>query len=447
MDFKNFHYRGIRFKITIVVIVIFSAITLSANYIIYHQVKTTLNDADNRERMTEAQQLIDKMGGDPAVIPLPDSEAYLKITLRNPVEETEIFASTDFPNMQFEDALSEITELEGFKVATAFQPLNDGNNRVITLSVARSNADLLAQLNQIRQYLLLANLIAMFISAILSLIITSLFLKPIKKIIETSRSIKASKNMERLEEPKTNDEIQQLAQTINNMLQRIEDDINNQTNFFNSASHELRTPLTVMQTELSLALQKTQNPEHKELLESQLLEVGRLTRIIKDLLIIGQLKGNVLRVNKTVASFDEIIYSALKKIQLLITHENKGVKLNIAEENTDLIIHCDVDKIENVFINIFENAIKYSVPSSILEINLNKSDDEFKLSITNMVEQEVPDIELLTSEYHRNDHRTSGMGLGLWICKNIAQLHNGDITISQHEKQFTVTLTLPGGAF
>lgn len=425
------------------VIVVFSAITLGVNYFIYNQVAQSLIDADNRERLNEAQQILDKMNGDPTVIPLPAEGAFVRILLQNQLEVTEIFSSTDFPDVDMGINLIEMEELLGFKIATVYQTLNDYDDSVIELSVARENSELTVQLTQIKQYLFLANFMAIAISGVLSLIFTSLFLKPIKNIIQTTASIQASKNMDRLEEPKTNDEIQKLAETINIMLQRIEDDINNQTNFFNSASHELRTPLTVMQTELSLALNKANDPEHRELIESQMLEVGRLTRIIKDFLLIGQLKGNLLHINKTMGSMDEIIYAALKKIQLLVASEHKSVKFNIGADIDDLAINCDIDKTENVLINLFENGIKYSSEGSTLDIDLQKSSETYQICISNQIEHEVPDISLLATEYHRTDHRTSGMGLGLWICSNIVKLHEGDIKFSQSENGFKVRLTLP----
>jgi signal transduction histidine kinase len=227
-----------------------------------------------------------------------------------------------------------------------------------------------------------------------------------------------------------------LAVALNAMLTRIAASSDMQQNFFDSATHELKTPLSVMKAELSVALQSA-DATVKSSLTGVLEEVGRLERTISDFLLVSLLKSQTLVLRKENFNLADAVYTAVKKLRKLA--EEKRITIAIQQSDaTDFMIEADADKIQTVISNLIENAIQYSTPDSIVQLKLKNDSGQPALFIENIAQRPIQHFESLGHDRYMNSLSARGMGLGLWIGKQIMDLHNGKLELKQTEKMIQV---------
>ncbi|MEO1051507.1 MAG: HAMP domain-containing sensor histidine kinase [Bacteroidota bacterium] len=441
---KGLHYKSIRVKITLVFVVIFTVILLPANNLIYQKVRDTLMAADDREIISEANILLEETSYSPQRIPLPNAQRLISLRVTSENFSQELFTSPGFPLLDEFDYYLDILQVDTLKIAVVNRELDDLPGSSLQLLLARSNAPLETQLKDLRRYLIVGNVLSVAISGILALVLSQVVLNPVSRMAKTASKISASDSLERVAVPKSRDEVQMLGETINDMLKRIEEGINSQNNFFASAAHELRTPLAVMQTELSVALDKETDQNIRKVLSNQLSETQRLSRIIQDFLLVSQLKTKTLIIRQDLQPVDELIYRALSKTKYLSQERGVEIQLNLQEDIDDFNIYGDHDKLENVLINILENAYKYGKPHDKVCISLKSNADAFfTIGFDNKLVEPIEDIASLTSQYHKSKEYSSGLGLGLWICNEILRLHQGELRLSQKNLTFKAQVRLP----
>jgi signal transduction histidine kinase len=262
-------------------------------------------------------------------------------------------------------------------------------------------------------------------------------LKPLHSIAEAAGKIQASELIDRIPVPQTRDESRILADALNAMLDRIERTMKNQTNFFASATHELKTPLAIMKAELSSEDFKS-DPKW----EGMALEVERLDRVISDFLLISQLKSDSLSIRQNVASVDEMLYNVVRKLNGLKEKRQAKIRFHLHHHEQQYLCSLDADKMETVFLNLIENAIKYSTPAE-LTINLSATEQTVSISISNPLESPINDVKSLLGEFRKSKELSDGLGMGLWICNEILKLHGGTIDLTTNALDFTVLVSLP----
>jgi len=418
---------------------VFLVILVPTNWLIFQKIKSTLNDADTRELNAEAEKLVSSIKLDPITVPLPPNEYLLKIQVTREMQSEDIFTSPGFPLLFPDSYFSESLVWDTLKIVNQKKDLDFSANMLI-VSLARSTSGLTREVSTIRSYLIFANVVSLVLAGILVFLAAGKIINPIKKIIFVASHITASKNIERVNVPQTQDESQQLAETLNAMFIRMEQSIKNQVNFFASAAHELRTPLAVMQTEIGISMQHVDAASQK-ILQSQLHEVERLSRIIQDFLLISQLKSESLTLRTSEVRAEEVIYAALKKVKFLAQNRNSQLQVTIGE-NASTLYELDFDKIETVISNLLENALKYSPTNSIVRLAAAIEPKAIYIVISNPIEKPVTNINLLTTEFTKSEELSTGLGMGLWICDQIMKMHGGKLELANINGEFSATIEL-----
>jgi len=323
------------------------------------------------------------------------------------------------------------------------QPVYDNNQFVAIVQVAQSLDDIQDTLERLFTTLLVSIPILVITAGLGGYFLASRALAPIDQITSTTRQISAEDLSARLNIPIVNDEIGRLTQTLNDMLARLDDSFQRERQFTNDASHELRTPLTAMQAILGVIREKRRTPEeYEQAIDDLNEETDRLQTLVENLLRLA--RGDKQKNN----SFEEVNLSMLVKDvadSLRPLAEAKKILLN-CEASENLIILGDSDELIRLFVNLLDNAIKYTEQGEIsVTANCDGKNILIKVSDTGIGIRTEHISNIFERFYRVEESRTlRGAGLGLAIAKEIVNAHSGEIEVHSKIGQGTVfTVSLP----
>lgn len=215
-------------------------------------------------------------------------------------------------------------------------------------------------------------------------------------------------------------------------LSPIEEAHEAQSRFTSYASHELRTPLAVMKSEIQVALRgsSVSSSEYRELLESNLEEVDKLTKLSESLLQLSRLDYEGM------AKSDRInVVMAVKDATKSLNIASSRLEYTLPEQK---MVYIDGSKtmIEDLFLILLDNAIKYSPANSPISIDVSTNGRTCKIKVSNQGDGIAKkDIDKIFERFYRGESadkrgKSSGYGLGLSLAKRIISLHDGTISVS-----------------
>ena len=258
-------------------------------------------------------------------------------------------------------------------------------------------------------------------------------LKPISRIIDTAREIGQGQELsKRIPVLKIKDELGQLALTFNEMMNRLENSFAQMRQFSSDASHELRTPLTVLKGQNELILSKQRKPEeYQEVISSNLEEINYMSKVLEDLFVLSKSDENQVNLDYKPVDLRALVEEVCKHAEILA--EEKNIKIIIAF--LELIeIQGDEVRLRQMVWNVLQNGIKYTQQGGELKISLQNEGDFALLTIQDtgigIPEEDLP---LIFNRFYRVDKARTrdegGSGLGLSICRQIAEAHKGKIEV------------------
>jgi heavy metal sensor kinase len=256
-------------------------------------------------------------------------------------------------------------------------------------------------------------------------------LRPVREITARARSISADDLSLRLDVPHAADEMQSLAETLNEMLGRIESTFKKITQFTADASHELRTPLAIIRTTAEVALRhKRDEQEYRQALSDILEEAQRTSYLLDALLALAKSDSPGWHFTKEPANIAEIIEKAYSKAQFLAAQEEISCSLQI--HTRDVLIDGDPEALARMFFVLFDNAVKYTPQGgridALFSIREGRPVFEIRDSGIGIPKDAMPHI--FERFFQADASRTrngGGFGLGLAIAKAIANAHQAEI--------------------
>ena len=311
---------------------------------------------------------------------------------------------------------------------SAFETENDS---VYILEAAASVKDVFDELDRLFYLFLIIIPSGLIITGFAAYFISKAAFKPITEMANTAKNISGVNLDKRLELPKAKDEVRELGETLNEMIERIDNAFKSQKRFVANASHEIRTPLTVIQTELEILEKRLKDNESKESIKNALSEIEDLTKLTNSLLTIAKLDSSYTKLNLSVVRIDELLADCAQALNPAALKKNIQINLSIDDA---VEIKADKEKLKSVFLNLIDNAIKYSFPHTSVTINIEQvANDKVKIRVENagpgISPAEIPYI--FNRFYRSNEIRAelNGSGLGLAIAKEIVELHRGEIKV------------------
>ncbi len=272
------------------------------------------------------------------------------------------------------------------------------------------------------------------LSIIMGFLIIRSSMIPVKKVIDEVKSIDVNDLDKRIASNNSNDEIEELIITFNEMLNRLDDSVSKIKRFSNDVSHELRTPLTVLRGEMELGLRKDRTvSEYRRIMSTSLEETKQLQELVDSLLFLSN--SNAIEIQEQFESLDidEILVDIITESACLTKEKSIAIEF-VSFENVKVIGHVYLVKI--LISNIIQNSIKYSNKDSQILISLDN--DILKIKDFGIgIKKE--DISHIFDRFYRVDEARSrgGYGLGLSIVKNIADVHSFKIDVKSNYKEYT----------
>ena len=275
-------------------------------------------------------------------------------------------------------------------------------------------------------------------------------LAPVSAITAQARRIHHDNLSERLAFGGPHDEVHDLAQTFDDMLDRLQAGFEAERRFTADASHELRTPLSLLKAQISLALS---HPRDAETLTKMMAvmndDVDRMTRLVQNLLALARTEAPLDACQ--LVNLNDLLCAVMEQLQTIAG--SRHVSFSVEEPwQSDATVMGDADQLARLFMNLLDNAIKYSGEGGKVQVLIapaaNASGAGWATRITDSGAGISPEhLSHLFDRFYRADaaraRHTGGAGLGLSIAQAIAKQHGGSITVESqpgHGSSFTVWL-------
>lgn len=320
------------------------------------------------------------------------------------------------------------------------------------------------------KYNLLISLVTFLVVAIMSYFVSRKITRPIEEIDAAARRI-SQRDFSQVCHISTGDELENLSNNINLMTSQLQDYINqlelNQqllardlareaaTNkmrreFIANVSHDFKTPLTLIRAYTETLLnQELSQQEKTEYCQIILNEVARMNKLVTQLLQLSKLESGMVTLERTLFPIDELIREILHHNQLRLREQQ--LQLHYLSQQ-DHIVDGDYSRIEQVLVNLIENAIKYCSPQGNIYINILDiaHSDNYRITITNSVVQQLPPEQLdnLFINFYKADEsrqlENQSFGLGLAIVRLTMEMHHQPYGVHYVPEGIQFWFELPG---
>lgn len=303
-----------------------------------------------------------------------------------------------------------------------------------------------------RRFLITINIIY-FLAAAVSIIfglalrdkVTRKFLRPIYAIQDNAKYIEKG-NFSRVRSIESDTiELGELADSIAKMSLRLEGQDRLRKRLTADIAHELRTPLATVNSHLEAFVDGVWEPTEQRLILLQ-EEIRRLSNLIKDLGDLSYMESGQVKLSLKEISLSELLLSLVENFKPLFAADKKIFATDIQE---DVLIFGDKDRLNQVFINVVSNALKYTAQGSRVKIKLVKTDNLAEVIVKdNGIGISKEDIPFIFDRLYRGDVSRSrekgGKGIGLTIAKALIEAHQGSINVESEVGQGTaVRIRLP----
>lgn len=314
----------------------------------------------------------------------------------------------------------------------------------VTAFAAISSDYALQSLNTLKLLLIILTPIYLALSVAGAYILARRAIRPITEITKAAETISAGDLSKRITGITTKDEVQELADTFNTMLNRLQESFDRERQFTSDASHELRTPVAVISACAEDLKRNVKGSESGQSLEAIQKESSRMNKIISQLLLLTRGYEGRYHVEKETLDLHEVVGSVMAELAEIAASSQIQL-FNKVPENS--VIYADQSLMTQLLINLIGNSIKYGVQGGKVTVRASNPEASCTFTISdNGIGMKEDELEHIFERFYRADKARdrSGSGLGLSIVKWIVELHNGKISVSsEYGKGTQVTVVIP----
>lgn len=327
------------------------------------------------------------------------------------------------------------------------QSFSSNDKNYIAIASAK-NRYVVDYLGYLQRTLITCMILALFFSMVFSFYLSKTLFKPILKITSKVKEISTENLHLRLESQPSNKELNELIETFNGMLNRMETSFETQNHLIGNVSHELRTPLTSIMGEADVALSQKRTEEHyQETLQIILNEAEKLDKKIKALLMIAQtgFDGKIQKMDKV--RMDQLLWDVIETATKINSKNNVYLDISMLPDNPKkLKVQGNEQLLHSAMANIINNACKYSSFQQV-KVSIGATDTHVYIIVKD------DGIGIPESEFSKiydpffrasNTGNFEGYGIGLPLARNIIRIHNGELIITSKENVgTTVQISFP----
>lgn len=334
----------------------------------------------------------------------------------------------------------------GSREVVALYRNKDNNGRVILAAAFDEEGK--RNLNHLRIILLISYLCGNLIAFTSGYIFSKILLKPIRKIADDVKDISAQNLAHRIKSGNANDEWNYLTETLNELLDRLQQSFEMQRRFISSASHELSTPLTSISSQLEVALQRTRDAkEYQGVMQSVYQDVRQLSKLTQTLLEFATASGIKGGIEINSIRVDEILMRLPGEVTKMDKAYSVKLQFDQLPSNEErLLVFGNAELLLTAIKNVVSNACKYS-PDHLAKIRLMVEPKEIIISVEDDGKGiSETDLKNIFQPFYRTEDSKSitGFGVGLPLVYRIINLHKGQIKVSSTVgKGTTVSIRLP----
>lgn len=334
---------------------------------------------------------------------------------------------------------------ESFRVRTL--PLEQDGRVVGVLEVGETQDDVREALRTLLVIFAIAYPVTLAIASLGGTFLAGRALSPIDRLTRLARQITAKDLSQSLDLKLPDDEVGRLARTFDEMIARLDEAFRRQREFTADASHELRTPLTAIKGQIEVALTKQRDvTSYQEVLRAINEEVDRLIRLVGSLLTLARADAGQIPLASEGVIPSELVSAAVEFVRPVMDQREIGLRV---EPGPSLTLHADEDLVLQLLLNLLDNAAKYTPAGGQVAVGWAASNGGVELWVRDSGPGIAPEeASHVFERFYRVDKARSrsdgGVGLGLSICRWIAEAHGGSIAVESGPGQgATFTVSLP----
>ena len=322
-----------------------------------------------------------------------------------------------------------------FRVASV--RIDDGSHIYLGLS----ERDEMRVLNNLQLRFILVWLLLVLLGFAIVFYTTWRMLRHVREISEAASRIGHSDLKARVPTSARNDEVGQLAGTLNTMLDRIESSMHQLHTITDSLAHDLRSPLTAIRGKLEMSLSAATHSEQAEPIVSAIEELDRLNEFLNLSLDVAEAKADALRLSRSSIDLDELLHVMIDLYEPSMSERGLTIRLHSAGA---LVIDADSALIHRMIANLFDNELKHLPSACTVTLHLQTQDDTALLSLEDDGPGFAPEVSAHVFERRVKGKESHGHGLGLAFVDAVVRAHGGVATASNGPNGGArITLSLP----
>jgi two-component system OmpR family sensor kinase len=303
-------------------------------------------------------------------------------------------------------------------------PLRD-DHKIVVAGVSLTERD--AALDKLENSLAIGVPPALLLATLAAYALAAAALAPVERMRQRAATISTDEISTRLPLPDSQDEIRRLGDTLNQMLDRLEDGLSHERLFIANASHELRMPLAVLKAELEVSLRERGGEQRlREAIASAVEETDRIVKLAEDLLLLARAEDGTLPIDPQDLPVEELLVELGARFSPAVERAGRALIVDIESVPAGAAVRADQDRVQQAVANLVDNSLRYGAGAITLSARPTTTSVAIHLS------DRGPGFgDFLPHAFDRFSRADcargrGGVGLGLAIVRTIAQAHGGE---------------------